>query len=179
MTTKEKIVKSFYEMIRILNESKGMNESDDYGAGAYYDDPDISFTAILGEDEDEPFSVEVEIENGYWGVKGGFWAKGYVPNGSENPASRPVARTAGQKDKFGTADNTGTEFENPGRKLELLPDSIRGAAIEWVDNEVKRKVDKYEPDDPRDYADRDDYNPDPDGHRYWDDYWRYGPGRDR
>jgi hypothetical protein len=34
------------------------------------------------------------------------------------------------------------------------------------------------PDERDYYDDRDDYNPDPDGNAYWDNYWKHGPGRD-
>lgn len=175
-------MKTFYEMIQILNKAKGISEvSDDYGAGDYYDDPDISFSKILGEGDDQAdFSVEVDIENGHWEAKGSIWVLGYVPNGSENPASEPVAYTAGQKDSRGIVSRTtGTEFMKPGKHLDLLPVSIKAEAIAWVDREVKDAMNNYKPEDPRDYDDREPYNPDPDGHGYWDRYWSTGPGRDR
>lgn len=162
-------MKNFYDMWMMLE-----SYDDDYGP--------ISFSRILGEgDIEAPFSVEVHVEDGRWEARGGIWVSGYVPNGSEKPASKPVAYTAGQKDPRGiVSDVTGTDFENPGRRLELLPTSIRAEAVAWVDKQVEDAVRNYTPDDPRDYdGDRDDYNPDPDGHGYWDSYWRTGPGRDR
>lgn len=170
-------MKSFYEMWRMLEDYDAWLQKPYQDA---YADEDVYFSTVLGEDEGEPFSLEVDIQGGSWEARGGIWVLGYVPNGSENPASRPVAYTAGQKDARGTVSKvTGTDFENPGKHLELLPASIRDAAIKWVDDEVKQAVANYEPDDPRDYQDEDDYNPDPDGHGYWDNYWSHGPGRDR
>lgn len=175
-------MKSFYDMWRIVEGAKGVNEvSDDYGAGDYYNDHDISFTKVLGEGDDKSdFSVEVDVENGEWEAKGPIWVLGYVPNGSENPASEPVLYRAGEKGPYGTVNKTtGTEFMKPGKRLELLPASIRGEAVKWVEKMVQWEMDHYEPEDPRDYEDdRDDYNPDPDGHGWEDHYWKYGPGRD-
>lgn len=166
-------------MLRILEESRGLKEySDDYGAGDL-DGPPISFSRILGEGDDKAeFSVEVDVNDGDWEATGPLWALNYVPNGSENPASRPVSYTAGQKDERGVVSKiTGTEFMNPGKRLEMLPASIRAAAIAWVDRKVEDAVRNYEEEEP-DYE-PDDYNPDPDGHGYWDSYWSTGPGRDR
>lgn len=142
-------MKSFYEMLEIIRKSKINEVSDDYGAGAYHDDHDVFFSAVLGEDEGDPFSLEVDIENGHWTSKGSIWVAGYVINGSENPASKPKALDGG------------TEFSNPGKRLELLPLSIKNKAIEWVDKQVQWKVDHYKPEDPRDYEE-----PEP---REWDD----------
>lgn len=176
-------MKNFYEMLRILAESKGLKEywDTDYGAGDM-DGPPINFSRILGEgDDDADFSVEVDVDDGDWKAKGSIWVLGYVPNGSENPVSQPVAYTAGQKDGRGVVSKTtGTEFMNPGKRLELLPASIRAEAIAWVDREVEGAVQNYRPDDGSDYRDdREPYNPDPNGYGWEDSYWRDGPGRDR
>jgi len=132
--------------------------SDDYGAGDYYDDPDISFRTVLGEgDDDAPFVLEVDVMNGRWESVSGIWVLGYVPNGSENPASRPVPQTAGGRDRFGHPHKlTGTEFENPGKDLELLPEPLKGRAIDWIEKEVQKAMSNYKPENPRDYEDRDD-----------------------
>lgn len=173
-------MKSFYDMWRII---EGM-DYDAWLEKPYQDDhagDNAYFTTILGEGEkDAPFSLEVEIDGGSWKATGGIWVLGYVPDGSENPASKPVAETPGQKDRWGrTSDQTGTHFGKPGRRLELLPASIRDAAIKWVEDQVQKEIENYEPEDPRNYREPDDYNPDPDGDGYWDNYWNHGPGRDR
>lgn len=172
-------MKSFYEMWVML---EGM----DYDAWLQkpyqdaYADEDISFSRVLGEDEGEPFTLDVDIDGGRWEARGGIWVAGYVPNGSENPASRPVAYTAGQKGKHGIISKvTGTEFESPGKRLELLPASIRDEAVKWVEKRVQWEIEHYKPHDPADYQDEDDYNPDPHGYGWEDYYWSQGPGRDR
>lgn len=137
-------MKSFYEMMRIL-------ENIDYDAWLqkpYQDDANdwlhrSNFEVLLGEDKGEPFMVEVDVEDGEWKVarrsyspNGSIWVAGYVPNGSENPESEP------KFEKNGTYD--GTTFSNPGRRLELLPPSIREKAIKWIDDQVEWHIDHAE-----------------------------------
>jgi len=132
-------------------------------------DPDYrepSFSKILGEDPGDPFSAEVDVEEGHWTVSGPLWAVGYVMNGSEPKAGGPV-----QEEK-------GVVFKTPGRRLENLPPALKMAATNWIDKEVEWSIQNYEEEDPRDHEDRDPYNPDPHGDRYWDRYWSTGPGRD-
>lgn len=164
-------MKSFYEMIRILEESRGLKEhwADDYGAGDMDGHP-VNFSRYLGEDdEDAPFAVEVNINDGHWEAMGPIWVLGYVPNGSENPASAPVRKS------------TGTEFMKPGKRLELLPVSVRNGAVEWVNKRVQREVERYKPEDPRGHYDDDrgsSYDSDEAAARWEDNYWKHGPGRD-
>jgi hypothetical protein len=162
-------MKSFYEMLRIL---ENVNES--YGRGH-----------VFGEDEDDPYSAEVNILDPdwynvahYWEVEGSFYVRNRLQDGSEPPISKPEFQVAGKtKDRWGNIDKyTGTEFMNPGKNLENLPEPLGSHARDWLDKEVDRYLGNYNPDDSRD--DGDNYNPDPDGHGYWDRYWSTGPGRD-
>jgi len=132
-------MKTFYEMMMILDKAKGLQEwggaSFDYGAGEMGDWP--SFSKVLGEDDEDPFTLEVYVSEGNWEVEGSIYVKRYVLNGSESPASQPVA--------YETGDNPGVEFKNPGKKLELLPASIKANAIAWVNEEVIRAIENYDP----------------------------------
>jgi hypothetical protein len=133
-------------------------------------DPDYrepSFSKILGEDGDEPFTVEVDVAEGHWTVSGPLWAVGYVMNGSEPKAGGPVQEEKGV-----------VMFKTPGRRLENLPPALKMAATTWIDKEVEWFIQNYEEEDPRDHEDHEPYNSDPDGHGYWDNYWKHGPGRD-
>lgn len=116
-------MKTFYEMLRILE-----HESE----------PRVYLhRKMLGEDEGSPFCLEVNADNDGWECDNEIWVKGYVPNGSENPASRPTPET-----KWPHSSEEGTTFKNPGRHLEMLPQSIRAGAVEWTEKEVARRVQK-------------------------------------
>lgn len=146
-------MKSFYEMLKIL---EGTNY-DAWLASGYDDSVEPSFERFLGEgDLDSPFVVKVYVDEGAWTATGPIWVLGYVLNGSENPASEPVAYEDGE-------GYNGTKFMKPGKRLELLPLSIRADAIKWVDKEVERAIqdhldghDDYGYDDDREEP----YNPD-------------------
>jgi len=140
-------MKTFYEMMMILEKAKGLNENrrgggwasawDDYG----WQDS-IRIHKVLGEDDDDPFTLEVDItEEGWEVLDGGIFVVGYVPNGSENPASKPEAYTDDQL----SGSRLGTLFRNPGKKLELLPASIKAAAVDWVDKQAQEAIENYDP----------------------------------
>ena len=115
-------------------------------------DPDHqepSFSKILGEDGDEPFSVEVDVDEGRWTVSGPLWSMEYVLNGSEPKAGNPVQ------------EKQGVVFNTPGKRLENLPPSLKMAASTWIDKQVEWYIQNYKEEDPRDYED----NPG----REWDD----------
>lgn len=155
-------MKSFYEMVRILEESKGIKEGwgADYGAGDM-DGPPVSFTRVLGEDGDEPFSIEVDYHDGEW--------KPF--RGTSSLFVRKEAGAAGSSDEW-------DEYKNPGKNLMNVPEPIRSRALAWIESELEWYAAHWKPEDPRDYEEREPYNDDPDGHRYWDRYWSTGPGRD-
>lgn len=147
-------MKNFYEMWQIL-------EGTDYDAWLEkpYQDAEehwsrvSNFQKVLGEDEEDPFSLEVDVTDGHWESTGSIWVKDYLPNGSENPASEPEAIHAGGR--YGHKHN-GTLFKKPGKRLELLPASIRAEAIKWIDKEVDYRIaNPPEPEDPRDWYDDD------------------------
>lgn len=172
-------MKNFYEMMMILenvknarsNERKSINES----------------TVVFGEDEDDPYSGEfyLDIEHDEssssweWETNGSFYVKNRLQDGSEPAISKPKFYVAGKTmDQWGKPDKyTGTEFMNPGKRLENLPASIKAHAIAWVEKQVEKYVDNYEPHDPSDY-DHDGPSGYDDGGSYWDNYWSVGPGRD-
>lgn len=135
-------MKSFYEMVKILE------DYDSWLQAPYQDAEEAwsrrsTFSTVLGDDDGEPFTVEVDVNDGDWRPMGSIWVDGYVPDGSENPASQPVSYTAGQKARDGSViRTTGTEFKNPGRDLELLPARVRDAAIAWINKEVTRTIDR-------------------------------------
>jgi hypothetical protein len=104
-----------------------------------------SFNKILGEDGDDLFTVEVDVNDGEWTVSGPLWANEYVLNGSEPKAGDPMQESPNV-----------AKFNAPGRRLENLPLSLKMAATAWVEKEVQRAIDRYESEDPRDYEDRDD-----------------------
>jgi hypothetical protein len=134
------------------------------------DDREFKFKQMLGEDKTDPYSVEVEIENDDWTVIGDILVRNYVPNGSENPISRPEY----------VKDNTvgdGTFFYNPGNKLQNLPSAIKNHALDWIQHEVNIAISKYDSTD--DEPEYEPDNPDPHGDAHWDRYWNKGPGRDR
>jgi hypothetical protein len=172
-------MKTFLEWLKTIEESKMINEYW-WENGPPDDPPEFSGTRVLGEDEDDPYSLEVDIADGSWEALGGFWVRNRLQDGSEPAISKPQFFVAGQKDQNGrNIEHTGTDFLNPGKHLEHLPEPLKSQAIKWVNGEVGRITQNYDPrDDGPDY-DRDDYNPDPDGHGYWDRYWSTGPGRDR
>lgn len=164
-------MKSFYEMWVMMEgfvprKLRGRTDYDAWLTSGYEDGYDTlpSFSRILGEgDAKSDFVVEVDVVEGEWEASGPIWVLDYVPNGSENPASEPVAYTAGQKDSRGIVSKlTGTEFMKPGQRLELLPASIREEAIKWVNREVEEAI-KWHLEHP-DYDSPDDqeepYNPD-------------------
>lgn len=170
-------MKTFYEMLQIL---EGANEP--YGKKMLAE----GSGPVFGEDEDEPYSVQVDILDPdwynvahYWVVDGGFYVRNRLQDGTEPPISRPEFQIAGQtKDRWGkTAEYTGTDFMNPGKNLENLPEPLRSHARDWLDKQVDHYLSNHDPDG---YGgdEGDDYNPDPDGRGYWDRYWSTGPGRD-
>lgn len=152
-------MKSFYEMLRIL-EGAGW----DGGYDGRYDHPpkewdheDVSIRElVLGEDEEDPFHLVVDINSGEWECTSDIWVRDYVLNGSENPLSRPKNDTKFSDQK----SEMGATFENPGKGLELLPASIRNAAIDWVDKKVQKAIENYDPSegDPRNHEDYGDPN---------------------
>jgi hypothetical protein len=150
-------MKSFYEMLIILEGRRNYGGTNIalWLASGYddKDDPPIVFSTILGEgDSKADFSVPIGVSDGHWEATGPLWALDYVPNGTENPASQPIAYTAGQKDEHGVVSRTtGTEFMKPGKRLELLPLSIRADAIKWVDEHVEEAIKDFieNPDDGR------------------------------
>ena len=147
-------MKSFYEMLVILEGSKRLNE---YWWENGPPDADVpSFKKVIGEDKDDPYTAEVYVYDGGWKITGGFWVRNRLRDGSEPAISQPKFYVAGQKEKNGaTIPYTGTDFENPGENLENLPEPLRSEAIKWVNKEVEWAIDNYKEDDPRDYYDRD------------------------
>lgn len=144
-------MKTFYEMLKILEGSKRLDE---YWWENGPRDSDVPvFSKVIGEDEDDPYTTEVYISDRGWEITGGFWVKGRLRDGSEPTISQPEFYVAGQKDKSGgTIRYTGTDFNNPGDHLENLPEPLRSDAIKWVNKEVEWAIDNYKEDDPRDYG---------------------------
>jgi len=132
-------------------------------------DPDHqepSFSRFLGEDGDEPFSVEVDVEEGHWMVSGPLWSMEYVLDGSEPKAGNPAQ------------EKQGVVFNTPGNRLENLPPALKMAATAWIDKQVEWHMQNHKEEDPSDHDDHEPYNSDPDGHGWEDNYWKHGPGRD-
>jgi hypothetical protein len=127
-------VKSFYEMIQILREFYGPDDD----PNAHY------FYSPLGEEGDEPFAIEVEINGD------GDW-KPY------NNSSLGVKKDGASGDK----KEDWTFFDNPGRRLERVPEPIRSRALAWIGAQAKWLADNHEPDDPPNHKDRHE--------RKWDD----------
>jgi len=117
-------MKNFHEMMQILRE---FNDPDD--------DPHAHhFYNFLGEDGDEPFSIELNVNtDGGWEP----W----------NGGSLLVKKDGASGDK----EEDWTVFENPGRRLERVPEPIRSKALAWIETKVKWLANNYEPDDPNDY----------------------------
>lgn len=135
-------MKTFYEMLQILERRRtwqnvvnsGPSHWDD--PGAEYVDPTFHVDLMgLENHPPVPFFASIFVHEGYWECEltssTPFFAHGYRLDGSENPASRPVQ------------ENDGVKFQNPGKRLELLPDSIRDRAIKWVDDEIKWQIKNY------------------------------------
>lgn len=144
-------MKKFNEWLK-ARENKNLQEWDP----VYPTDKDLgigpSFSKLLGEDEDSPFTVEVDVDGdgGHWTVRGKFWANEYTPNGSEPQISQPFYDP---NNKYGYK---GTEFRNPGEKLENIPEPLKTQAKKWIDEQVDWYIQNYEEEDPRDYMDRPD-----------------------
>jgi hypothetical protein len=132
-------MKSFNEWLK----SKIISEND-----PDYQEP--SFSIVLGDDEGEPFSMEVYVDEGNWTSSGPFWAAEYVLDGSEPKAGTPVQ------------ENTGVLFKTPGNRLENLPQPIKASALAWVEKAVQKAIERYKEHDPSSDEDR------PSG-REWDD----------
>lgn len=121
-------MKTFYEMIQIL---EGRSWEDIVNSGpSHWDDPNDgvkpSFsTELMGPENSPPvpFYANIDVEEGYWTCDV-FFAYDYKLDGSENPASQPVQ------------ESDGVTFKNPGKRLELLPASIRERATQWVEKQV-------------------------------------------
>lgn len=134
-------MKSFYEFLQTLSEWKGVGSDWDYPPAGHPDDGGYESNSVhlnhvqLGEDDGSPYHLEVNIRDGKWECISDFFAKGYVPNGSENPLSRPEYGA-----KWPHGGDEGTTFENPGRKLEFLPASLMKMALQWVEEEVSKIV---------------------------------------
>jgi hypothetical protein len=145
-------------------------------------DPDYqepSFSRILGEDGDDPFIVEVDVDEGHWTVSGPLWSLEYVLNGSEPKAGNPVQEKQGASPNLPSAwRRAGVMFSTPGKRLENLPPALKMVATTWIDKQVEWYIQNYKEEDPRDYDDHEPYNPDPDGYGWEDNYWKHGPGRD-
>lgn len=111
-------MKSFYEMVILLKKNM------------------VVESHVIGEDDDDPFRGEIEISGSFreedWEIEGSFFAVNYVPNGSEPAIGRPVYHP---HEKY-----PGTEFMNPGKRLENLPEPLRGEAIKWVEREFERII---------------------------------------
>jgi hypothetical protein len=95
----------------------------------------LEWSWVVGEDEEAPFSAMLSDhgEEG-WSIHGSLWAKDYVPNGTENPVSQPQYRSG--------ANFTGTEFKNPGERLENIHEPLRSQALKWIDNEHLRNFER-------------------------------------
>ena len=133
---------NFYKFLEILNENK-LNEWDpiwptdkDLGIGP-------SFDQVLGEDDDDPFSVEIHIDGdgGNWEVQHGklLWVLNYTPTGNE-----PNNFVYHEKERMG-------EFKNAGKHLENVPEPIKSQAKKWIDEQAEWYIDNYKEEDPRDY----------------------------
>lgn len=130
-------MKSFYEMMQILD---GNRKADHIIEIGLFPDPFEMFSdseVILGEDEDEPFSAVVDIEEGgHWafgrGGSYGLYVRGYVLTGEENPASEPF------QDPPGPRHSGGVEFGNPGRRLENIHSPLKEKVSKWLDDSVER-----------------------------------------
>lgn len=119
-------MKTFYEMMEMLN-----TPPDSYWNPPKDHEP-YFIGVMLGDDDDEEFSVEVDYSDGAWETRGSLLARNYIMDGSE-----PLTSNAHQLDK-------GVEFENPGKRLENLPASLKSKAEAWVGKNVESHLDYLE-----------------------------------
>jgi hypothetical protein len=110
-------MKTFYEMLMILEGVRGGDEGS------------VRFVRMLGEEGDEPFSIEVEYSDGDW--------EPY------NDSSLAVKKEGAS----GSDDDDWVVFKNPGRRLEGVPEPVRSRALAWIESQVKWLADNHEPDD--------------------------------
>lgn len=95
----------------------------------------LEWSWVVGEDDDAPFTAMLnDYGDEGWSIHGSLWVKDYVPNGSENPSSQPQYFSG---DKF-----TGTEFKNPGDRLEKIHEPLKSQALKWIDEEQIRKFER-------------------------------------
>lgn len=119
-------MKTFTEWLKLREWDPVYPSDRDLGIGP-------SFNKVLGEDHDDPYSVEIHYDGEKWSVVGSLFVVGYVTSGSELPASepRPFASRDGKK---------GVEFTNPGDQLENIHQPLRSQIEKWIDSQVEFEI---------------------------------------
>lgn len=133
-------MKSFSEFLSEKTKlPKKQNESNEE---IRYDD------LIVGEDEYEICHTTVDGVDDYWNISNGqdIFVRNIQLTGKENPISKPTQ----------TIENgiKGVRFDNPGKKLENLPDGIREKCLKFIQSEVERYLDGYDDMIKQDIADK-------------------------
>jgi hypothetical protein len=149
-------MKTFYEMIKILESVK--SEGYHY-EGPEHDERDISYSLLVGEDEGSPCSCEIDGENNVWEPRNGIFIADYVPNGTENPITKPKYYKPGSLPAWPSG---GTDFDNPGEGLKNLPNAPAIERCEkFIEDEINRYFGSYDPKKGADHGERPE--------RAWDD----------
>lgn len=103
---------------------------------------------VIGEDEYDICHTTVSGVNDYWNISNGqdIFVRNIQLTGKENPISKPTQ----------TIENgiKGVRFDNPGKKLENLPDAIKEKCLKFIQSEVERFLDGYDDMIKQDYANK-------------------------